>query len=118
MKFEIVLLASLIAMSQAINIQDLLKGPLHASCKVEWSWPDTSCQDVQTRLLNQIALWTPEDNCKNGGEKCLYTLISQSSNQIKATHKTPVKHYVDDLTFTFTNAGAQSCQVNVSLMLI
>ena len=67
-----------------------ISGPLHASCKVHWSWPLTDCKTIQSSILNQISLWTTEDNCKNGGEKCLYTLKSQSDNSILAAHTTPV----------------------------
>ena len=37
---------------------------------------------------------------------CGYTLKSSTPNQVKGTHTTPVKHYVDDLTFNlFTEGG-------------
>lgn len=87
-------------------------GPIHASCKVDWTWPNQPCKVVQTAIVNQIQTWSTDDNCKNGGEKCLYKLISQTDSTIKATHETPVKHYVDDLTFTFTQSGSD-CKVHV-----
>lgn len=31
-----------------------------------------SCDSVKSKLKNQISAWTTADNCKNGGEKCLY----------------------------------------------
>jgi hypothetical protein len=34
----------------------------------------TTCDDVKMKIKSQIALWTTADNCKNGGEKCLYTV--------------------------------------------
>ena len=80
----------------------ILKGPLHASCKVAWVWPNSDCGKIKYAIVDQINKWTTEDNCKNGGEKCLYTLKAQTATVINATHMTPVKHYVDDLTFTFT----------------
>ena len=89
-----------------------LKGPLHAQCKVTWTWPNTACSVPMGAIVDQINKWTSEDNCKNGGEKCLYTLKDHSSTMIKATHETPVKHYVDDLTFTvLKNDG--TCQIKV-----
>jgi hypothetical protein len=52
----------------------------------------------------------------DGGEKCLYTLKDSSQNMIKATHETPVKHYVDDLTFTVTtNTG--DCVLQVKILI-
>ena len=93
-----------------------LKGPLHAQCKVTWTWPKTDCSVPMNAIVSQIKKWTTADNCNpppagDGGEKCLYTLKDQSSTMIKATHETPVKHYVDDLTFTVLKNG--DCQLQV-----
>ncbi|CAH1798177.1 unnamed protein product [Owenia fusiformis] len=85
-------------------------GPLHASCTIEWSW-DAKCTDVNNAIVKQIALWKTDDNCKGGGEKCLYALVSRTDRIIKATHTTPKKGYVDDLTFTFTQ-NSNICNVN------
>lgn len=87
-------------------------GPLHASCKLTWDWPMVNCNAVQRRILKQIELWKTADNCKNGGEKCLYSLVSQTADQVKATHKTPVKNYVDDLSMKFKPTD-QGCHVEV-----
>merc|ERR1712122_460839 len=76
--------------------------PLHASCKINWEWSDNQCSEIHEKLINQIKLWTPEDNCAGGGQKCLYELIEETSDYIKATHTTPIKRYVDTLTFKFT----------------
>ncbi|XP_048756014.1 uncharacterized protein LOC125666773 [Ostrea edulis] len=89
----------------------LLGGPAHASCKVDWTF-GTSCDDVKTKIKAQIAAWTSADGCASGGEKCLYTFKSDNSNTLTATHTTPVHHYVDDLTFTFTPTDASSCKVH------
>ncbi|XP_062616504.1 uncharacterized protein LOC134278200 [Saccostrea cucullata] len=86
-------------------------GPVHASCKVDWTF-GTSCDDVKAKIKSQIAAWTSADGCASGGEKCLYTFKSESGNTLKATHETPVHHYVDDLTFTFTQVDASSCKVH------
>ena len=34
--------------------------------------------------------------------------------EIRGTHETPVKHYIDDLTFTFKQDG-NVCRVHVSV---
>ncbi|XP_046549551.1 uncharacterized protein LOC124259459 [Haliotis rubra] len=75
--------------------------PLHASCKANWT-SSLKCTNVLDKLVGQIGQWTGPDGCANGGEKCLYKLVSRNTTQVKATHETPKKHYVDDLTFTFT----------------
>ncbi|KAL4222699.1 hypothetical protein ACF0H5_018740 [Mactra antiquata] len=85
--------------------------PLHASCKLDWTF-QLSCADVMTGLANQINAWNTADNCPNGaGERCLYTLTSQAADKLSLTHETPVKHYVDTITFTFMGSG-DSCSVH------
>merc|ERR1711860_44289 len=86
-----------------------LADPIHASCTIQWTF-GTTCDDVKMKIKSQIATWSTADNCKNGGEKCLYSLVSESGNVIKAKHETPVKHYLDDLTFTLTPSGS-NCNV-------
>ncbi|KAJ7365180.1 hypothetical protein OS493_007831 [Desmophyllum pertusum] len=84
-------------------------GPLHASCKIDWTWA-VNCTVVKTTIVNQIHKWTTDDNCPDGdGEKCLYTLKEETADKITATHTTPKKHYVDDLTFTFGKNGSEIC---------
>ncbi|XP_035673556.1 uncharacterized protein LOC118413971 [Branchiostoma floridae] len=75
--------------------------PIHASCTIDWGFSQ-NCSAVNASLVKQINTWTSSDNCKNGGEMCLYKFVSASGTELKATHTTPVKNYVDDLTFTFT----------------
>ncbi|XP_061185550.1 uncharacterized protein LOC133193605 [Saccostrea echinata] len=88
-----------------------VSGPLHASCKIDWTF-GISCNDVKTKIKGQISQWTTADNCANGGEKCLYKFVSESGNTLKAKHETPVKHYVDDLTFTFLpSSSTAKCNV-------
>ena len=33
-----------------------------------------SCDKVKTAIVDQIQKWTSEDNCEQGGEKCLYAV--------------------------------------------
>lgn len=87
------------------------RGSLHASCKIEWTW-GVSCTMVRNAILKQIDKWKSDENCKNGGEKCLYTLKGVTATQIKATHKTPKAHYIDDLTFTVqANSTSKLCNM-------
>lgn len=81
-----------------------IPNPLHASCNVDWTF-SMSCDGVTTAIAKQMKTWETADNCKNGGEKCLYHLTSQTPSEIKGTHETPKKHYIDDLTFTFVQDG-------------
>ncbi|XP_069772733.1 uncharacterized protein [Narcine bancroftii] len=78
-------------------------GPLHAQCKVEWTF-GIPCYNVYLELASQIKEWKTADNCANGGEKCLYTLKSANEHYIVAQHTTPVHKYVDDLTFKLTSS--------------
>ncbi|KAK6166522.1 hypothetical protein SNE40_023188 [Patella caerulea] len=94
----------------AASASGVFCGPLHASCKVDWETTG-QCSAVQTKIVDQIKAWNGPSGCASGGEKCLYSLVSQSSSQVKATHETPVKHYKDDLTFTFSQNG-NLCQIH------
>lgn len=45
----------------------------------------------------------------------LFQLTSKTATQLKAKHVTPVKKYMDDLTFDLTASGGDSgCDVSVS----
>ncbi|XP_066579424.1 uncharacterized protein LOC136769633 isoform X2 [Amia ocellicauda] len=57
------------------------------------------CRNVYVALVTQIKMWRTEAGCAQGGEKCLYKLESANVHFIKAKHTTPVKKYVDDLSF-------------------
>eukprot|EP00455_Lapot_gusevi_P044135 TRINITY_DN5465_c0_g1_i1.p1 TRINITY_DN5465_c0_g1~~TRINITY_DN5465_c0_g1_i1.p1 ORF type:complete len:161 (-),score=43.99 TRINITY_DN5465_c0_g1_i1:51-533(-) len=78
-------------------------GPLHASCKVTWTFPNTSCGIVNGALVKAVANLSGSD-CGTS-EKCLYSLVSASSSEIKVVHTTPVKHYADDVSFDFSQSG-------------
>lgn len=90
-------------------------GPLHASCKIHWTWPSVDCNSVLSSIVSQINKWKTDENCKNGGEKCLYTLKSQTANSISAMHTTPVKGYTDSLEFKFASS-ANACEVDVIIL--
>ena len=109
---KLILAVMLVAVASQVN-SFILFGPLHASCKIKYSWPNTDCSVPLNALLAQIDAWKSDENCKNGGEKCLYTLKSSTSTSISATHATPVKKYIDDLTFTFTQSST-TCNCDVS----
>jgi hypothetical protein len=89
-----------------------LRYPLHASCKIAWSWPSTNCSTVMAKILDQIDLWKTRDNCPNdAGEKCLYTLTNLSPTTILVHHTSPKKGYIDDLSFAFVDGGTK-CDCN------
>jgi len=82
--------------------------PLHASCRVQYTF-GRSCDSVKSALANQMRTWATADNCANGGEKCLYHYKSETSTTLVGVHETPVKHYLDDMTFTFTPTSDTTC---------
>ncbi|XP_046556940.1 uncharacterized protein LOC124266180 [Haliotis rubra] len=96
--FAIVTLACLVVAAESFIMS---RRSLRASCNVDWTF-SLSCTDVQDKLVGQIGRWTGPDGCADGGEKCLYKLVSKTKTQVKATRETPKQRYVDDLTFTFT----------------
>ncbi|XP_014677259.1 PREDICTED: uncharacterized protein LOC106817126 [Priapulus caudatus] len=51
--------------------------PLHAKCSVDWTF-GKNCSQVNQALVDQIALWSTDENCRQGGEKCLYLGFSTS----------------------------------------
>lgn len=92
--------------------------PWHASCKVEWEVPGP-CYNFKNNIINQINAWEGDDLCPGVssdcpnmpcGQNCLYEFVSEQGDVIKATHKTPVARYIDDLTFTLTEEGGK-CKV-------
>lgn len=96
----------------ALSIQgslsfSMLGMPLHASCKIDWTW-SIPCSQVEASIVEQIGKWN-NTNC-NENEKCRYALQERTDTRVTALHTTPVKFYVDDLTFTFSQTASQ-CQV-------
>ncbi|KAL7874398.1 hypothetical protein SRHO_G00053680 [Serrasalmus rhombeus] len=79
-------------------------GPFHAQCKVEWYF-GLPCRNVYEALVTQIKNWRTMSGCIMGGERCLYKLQSASLHFISAKHTTPVKKYVDDITFRLVSYG-------------
>ncbi|KAK6166521.1 hypothetical protein SNE40_023187 [Patella caerulea] len=84
-------------------------GPFHASCSVVWN-SNGNCDYFHTKIVNQIKAWNGTSGCANGGEKCRYSLVSQSRYQINATHKNANTHYKDDLNFNFFQIS-YSCSI-------
>ena len=35
-------------------------------------FPSVTCADVKDKITSQMNTWQTADNCKQGGEKCLY----------------------------------------------
>lgn len=89
-------------MVAAMAVTTMALYPFHASCKIDWTFEGGSCANVNQAIMAQMKKWESADNCQSGGEKCLYMLRTHSPTEIKGTHETPKKHYIDDLSFTFT----------------
>merc|ERR1711916_42033 len=101
-------LALVLALGLAL-VSSVSAGPLHASCRIVYTFPSTSCKDASAAIVASINSMTHSD-C-GSGEKCLYTLLSSSEARIKARHETPKKHYTDTMTFEFSGSGS-SCEVS------
>mmetsp|Transcript_60595 Transcript_60595/g.146421 ORF Transcript_60595/g.146421 Transcript_60595/m.146421 type:complete len:158 (-) Transcript_60595:65-538(-) len=80
-------------------------GPIHASCRLQWTFSGTSCADAVQGIGNAITKMTGLDNCGTS-EKCGYIPGTQNATAITAKHETPVKHYKDDISIEFTANGA------------
>merc|ERR1712183_393402 len=86
--------------------------PLHASCKIDYKFTDQQCENVQATLVEQIRNWN-HSNCGKGDQvhqRCRYHLTSENAEEIQAKHTTPLKLYIDDLSFHFKQEK-NSCQV-------
>lgn len=83
--------------------------PFHAQCSLQWSWSESNCSVVHDALIEQIKMWNGTNNCKSGGERCLYELESDEGNKITLHHTTPVRSYVDDVTFKFCGDKDNPC---------
>lgn len=81
---------------------------LHAECRLWWTVSD-SCSDASSQISGAVKKMSGLSNCV--GEKCGYTLESVNATYLSAYHVTPVHHYRDDITMTFTQSGS-SCQVD------
>ncbi|XP_065558964.1 uncharacterized protein LOC136026360 isoform X2 [Artemia franciscana] len=94
----------------AVTTAQIFPYPAHASCRINWRF-GKSCDEVRSQIIQQMKIWEPRDNCQNGGEKCLYKFLSSEGDMVKGTHTTPVKAYVDDLSFKFTSTPSNTCNV-------
>lgn len=97
----LVLSASVLSPALMVNY------PFHAECELTWKWTSTNCSSVKKALIDIATKWKGPDNCANGGEKCLYDIISISDAEVNMTHTTPKQKYVDDLSFKFCDDDAQ-----------
>ena len=102
-------LASCMPAAAFFDLGSLLGGPLHASCKLTWTFPGQQCADVAAALVDAATKMSGDD-C-NGSERCLYSVQSSSASKISAKHETPVKHYKDDLTLSLSQQTANDCVV-------
>jgi len=89
--------------------------PWHASCKITFRFPEHRCVVVSEKLAQQITLWKGTD-CGDGGsggvhQRCRYALVTESSQMLTATHTTPLKKYIDDLTMSFEQLDDGGCNV-------
>ena len=78
-----------------------------------FSCPLSAQADLSLRCAHRSVCWF----CPEAAHICLnwdinFQIKSQSDTEIKGTHTTPVKHYVDDLTFTLSPQGS-GCNVKV-----
>ncbi|XP_037090216.1 uncharacterized protein LOC119110480 [Pollicipes pollicipes] len=105
------LFSVLFAVMLSVATSAQVRGPLHASCKADWTFGQ-SCADAMGAIVDQMKAWAGPDGCANGGEKCLYEYTSTEGNVVRGTHTTPVHKYVDDLEFTFTDAADGSCAMH------
>ena len=97
MKYTLALLAAV----QAAKFPDF--DSLHANCAMH-TLVSSTCDQAYSTFQNTLTNFADPA----GG---LYAFVEKDPNMIWVTRTTPVKKYVDDIEFTFTNKGAQ-CQID------
>eukprot|EP00164_Ancoracysta_twista_P002200 GFYU01002907.1.p2 GENE.GFYU01002907.1~~GFYU01002907.1.p2 ORF type:complete len:176 (-),score=67.78 GFYU01002907.1:29-556(-) len=85
-------------------------GPLHASCKVEYTFQHAK-QEVFDKLKQAVVDLGGAENC-GSGQKCLYKFVKEESNKISFTHETPKAHYIDDVSFTVSSEAGGVTKVS------
>ena len=82
-----------------------------------------NCDTIKGKLIEQMNIWEDDSNCGQiseecpslpCGQNCLYKVLSSDGNTLTGTHATPVKRYIDNLTFEFETSGSSQCKVKVS----
>ena len=77
----------------------------HAHCSIDVTVYGMNCMDVNISIINQVNDRTGFDsNCKYSDlakEFCGYSMHDITDSKIHLKHETPVKHYVDDIYFTY-----------------
>lgn len=82
--------------------------PLHASCKMTYNFPSTSCADVASALSAAAAKMQGLDGCGTDPitNYCGYTVTKSTPSYWAGTHLTANGKYTDDLTFDLSSASA------------
>eukprot|EP00095_Tigriopus_kingsejongensis_P011059 maker-scaffold23_size669530-snap-gene-1.28 protein:Tk11059 transcript:maker-scaffold23_size669530-snap-gene-1.28-mRNA-1 annotation:"hypothetical protein CGI_10007639" len=108
--------AVILAMLQLLSLT--VSYPWHASCKVDWT-TNLPCSEARQKLVSQFQDWSNadcpgvSDTCPSlpCGQRCKYTLIEDTAVAIKGEHRTPVKDYVDDLSFKLADTETGGCKL-------
>ncbi|XP_077470479.1 uncharacterized protein LOC144085274 [Stigmatopora argus] len=102
----LLLLAGLVILGATVPTP--VPGPTyHAFCRTLWLFAST-CEDVSTRLVQQIQAFNPLFGC----EKCHYTLVSGTPLCINANHTSMDGLTRENLTFAFSGTVmAAGCRV-------
>jgi len=82
---------------------------IHAHCRLQWTFTGAACSDAVSALASAINKMSGFSDCGTS-EKCGYVMGTQNATFIAAKHETPVKHYKDDLTMSFSASGSD-CKV-------
>ena len=77
----------------------------HAQCEMEIRILDEYCIDINASIIEQVHDRNGfNSSCEYFDDKnefCGYSMHGITDDQVHLQHETPVKHYVDDIHFTF-----------------
>ncbi|TRY80531.1 hypothetical protein TCAL_08863 [Tigriopus californicus] len=107
----------IIASVLVATLATLANGQFHAECQVYWE-VNEACDSVQSKIIDQMNAWDNDDcgtqpgDSEPNGQKCKYKFTGSDGNVVTGTHTTPIKLYVDELTFTFYPRDVGGCAID------
>lgn len=114
-KFVLVVMVMLTVIGASCVTVNAFFFPLHASCKITYKFNSDDCTSVKKSIIEQIDAWSGTECGEETSvhQKCRYALVQEKQSKIIATHTTPLKKYIDDMTLDFesTSTTPSKCTV-------
>jgi hypothetical protein len=104
-----IIIAATIAMVARADINNFPSfDAFHANCAIDVIYPGQTCASVYNNMMAVLTKWQAGDPGKG-----IYAFKEvKEGTYIWVTRTTPVKKYVDDIAFEFTQSTGADCTVN------